>query len=372
MRELPFLLSVVLCLALLPLASCGPAPTATVVAVVPEPTTAGYAPTSTAASPKAVPTPKPGSEGLSADELQTLSSLEQVDDYPLYAMHYYGSYTPWEAHLQEGSTGTPAGWACSLFAAMGDPGSGYYGRNFDWEFSPALLLLTDPGDGYASVSMVDIAYLGFGEDTAKILASLPLSELQSLLLAPWLPIDGMNEAGMVVGMAAVPPGNVQPDPAKPTIPSLVVIREMLDHAGSVAEAVAIMQAYNIDFTGGPPMHYLVADRSGSAALVEFYAGKVYVFPSDKPWHQATNFLLAEAGEATAGQCWRYDMISQELARTQGKMTAAEAMMLLSAVAQPHTQWSVVYGMGSLQVEVAMGQRYEAVHTFEISPSAGDP
>jgi hypothetical protein len=120
------------------------------------------------------------------------------------------------------------------------------------------------------------------------------------------------------------------------------------------------------------MHYLVADRSGSAALVELYVGKVHVLPSDKPWHQATNFLLAEAGEAAAGQCWRYDTISQELARTPDKMTAAEAMTLLSTVAQPHTQWSVVYGMGSLQVEVAMGQRYEAVHTFEISAGAAGP
>jgi choloylglycine hydrolase len=255
---------------------------------------------------------------------------------------------------------------------MGDPGSGQYGRNFDWEFSPALLLFTDPDDGYASVSMVDIAYLGFEKDTAKVVARLPLSELHSLFLAPWLPIDGMNEAGLVVGMAAVPPGNVQPDPARPTIPSLVVIREMLDHAGSVEEAVAIMQAYNIDFTGGPPMHYLVADRSGSAALVEFYVGKVHVFPSDKPWHQATNFMLAEAGEAATGRCSRYDVIRQELARTQGKMTSAEAMTLLSTVAQPHTQWSVVYGMGSLQVEVAMGQRYEAAHTFDISAGGAGP
>ncbi len=28
--------------------------------------------------------------GLSSDQIATLSSLEQVDDYPLYTMHYHG------------------------------------------------------------------------------------------------------------------------------------------------------------------------------------------------------------------------------------------------------------------------------------------
>ena len=107
-------------------------------------------------------------------------------------MHYYGSYTPWQAHLQGGSAGTPTGGACSLFAAMGDPGSGHHGRNFDWEFSPALFLHSNPGDGYASVSMVGIAYLGFVEDTAKVVASLPMSKLQFLLLAPWLPAEAFG------------------------------------------------------------------------------------------------------------------------------------------------------------------------------------
>jgi Flp pilus assembly protein TadD len=32
----------------------------------------------------------------------------------------------------------------------------FYGRNFDWDFSPALLLFTNPPDGYASVSRGDL------------------------------------------------------------------------------------------------------------------------------------------------------------------------------------------------------------------------
>jgi len=54
--------------------------------------------------------------------------------------------------------------------------------------------------------MVDIAYLGFEGQAAYGLTERPLDELAPLLSAPYLPFDGMNDQGLVVGMAAVPPG----------------------------------------------------------------------------------------------------------------------------------------------------------------------
>lgn len=101
---------------------------------------------------------------FSQDEIASLNSLERVTEYPLYTMHYYGSYRQ-DVHalgkinpsLILASTWTD--WGCSLFAALGDGKDMFYGRNFDWRYGPALLLFTDPPDGYASVSMVDIDYL---------------------------------------------------------------------------------------------------------------------------------------------------------------------------------------------------------------------
>jgi len=70
----------------------------------------------------------------------------------------------------------------------------------------------------------------------------------------------------------------------------MVIRKMLDQAGDVDEAVAILQSYNIEWGSGPPLHYLIADRSGRAVLAEFYQGELYLLPNDQPWHLATNFF----------------------------------------------------------------------------------
>jgi predicted choloylglycine hydrolase len=228
-----------------------------------------------------------------------------------------------------------------------------------------VLLFTDPPDGYASVSMVDIAYLGFEGTRASGLIDLPLLEQASLLDAPYLPFDGMNEQGLAVGMAAVPPGYMRPDPDKGTVGSLMIIRKMLDYASNVDEAVEIIHGYNVDMQGGPPIHYLVADPSGRAALVEFYQGEMVVTTNDNAWHLATNFLRASVGESAEGECWRYDEISQQLTEAQGRVDSQEAVELLGRVSQASTQWSIVYGMSSGKVSVAMGREYDSVHTLAL-------
>ncbi len=307
---------------------------------------------------------------LSADAIKTLQSLQLVDDHPLYTMMYYGNYD-----TSSGITGLPEiapgdplprAWACSLFAALADPENFLFGRNFDWDPSPALLLFTHPADGYASVSVVDIAYLGFTGAGVQDLASRSPSDLEGLLDAPFLPFDGMNETGLAIGMAAVPPGDMPVDPAKPTVDSLLAIRLILDQAASVDEAIGILRSHNIDMGGGPDVHYLIADATGAAVLVEFSNGEMIVTRNGQPWHLATNFLLAAAPGETEGLCWRYDLITQTLDDSGGLLTLESAMELLNAVAQPSTQWSIVYEMSKQQVGIVMGSKYETVHTFSFS------
>lgn len=323
-------------------------------------------------------TPAPEAGNLTAEQVATLASLTRVDDYPLYTMHYYGSYATADAasvaDLPESTATSRASWACSLFAALGDAQNRFFGRNFDWPFSPALLLFTDPDDGYASVSMVDIVYLRFS-DRSVDLTQLPLDQRRMLLEAPSLPFDGMNEAGVAVGMAAVPTADRRHDPGKASLGSIAVMREILDHAGSVDEAVAILQHYNLDWEGGMPLHYLVADRSGSAALVELYGGEIAVIPNSGPWHAATNFTRSAITGDAAGQCPRYDTLVLQLTQSNGQSTAAEALSLLRTVVMPSTlanpdpdiatQWSAVYNMSTGQIYVVMGRQYDRLHTFEL-------
>lgn len=311
-------------------------------------------------------------DGLTRAQVATLASLQKVSDYPLYTMHYAGNSDISKTRKDSEVPQVPAAggsWACSLFAALGDPAGRLYGRNFDWRFSPALLLFTDrPGTGgYASVSMVDIAYLGF-DDASVDLTMLPLAERRALLEAPSWPFDGLNEAGVAVGMAAVPQADARHDREKPTLDSLEIMREILDHAGSTGEAVAILSSYNIDWGGGPYLHYLVADRSGHAALVEYHAGQIEVLPNDHAWHAATNFTRSAVAGDAAGQCPRYDALTHQLSATGGRLDSGAALDLLNSVSQTETltQWSVVYDMSVRRVHVVMGRQFGRVHAFQLN------
>jgi hypothetical protein len=323
-------------------------------------------------SPAATPTLVPARtmSSMTADQTRTLSSLKRISTFPLYTMRYYGDPVPLTTSAGGGETASRRPWGCSLAAIMGDKNNLIYARNFDWDYSPGLLLFSDPSDAYASVSMVNLAVSGPPMSVLNHIVDSPLNTRGYLLNAPFLTYDGMNERGLTIAMAAVPAGNKldspSSDPNKKTILSPSLMREVLDHAGDVNEAVAIIRGYNVDWgesMGYPPVHYLIADGSGRSVLVEWYMGTMRVIPNQQPWQVATNYLVAPWQSPPADD--RYDTINRRLAATNGRLDAAGAMDLLSGVARA-TQWSVVYQMSKGEISVAMGANYEYVYSFRMS------
>ena len=300
-------------------------------------------------------------------EWRSLASVRKVDSYPLYVMHYYGDYG-FARFLQRGIAQEQASlpdfgwgdaWACTGFAAANPSGDAIVGRNFDWHNRQTLLLFTDPPDGYASVSMVDISYLGFPRDNPS------WADRRALLDAPYLPFDGMNERGLAVGMMAVPHARDRDKPQSVTISSIHAIRLMLDYAANVEEAVSLLREVTVAF-GDPPIHYLVADSSGDSAVIEYLDGEMVVQHNEVPWQVSTNFLLAEARPAGADSpCWRYNLAYERLEQGYGTLSQADAMSLLQDVSQQNTMWSVVYNMGSGVLDVVMGRHYDRVHSFRF-------
>jgi hypothetical protein len=311
-----------------------------------------------------IATPLPPSvPGLSTDEVASLDSLARLDAYPLFTMHLYGAGRE-SSSLPAVIRTEPSVWACSLFAALGDADHRLFGRNFDWSYSPALLLFNHPDDGYDSVSMVDLAYF-FDAAEVRGLVDASLKDRRALLETPGWPFDGLNEAGLAVGMAAVPESPLPRDPSLPTIGSLGIIREMLDHAGTVDEAVTLMRGYNVDMEGGPAIHYLIADAAGRAALVELFGGEVSVIPNEGPWHLATNHYRTPLREGETGGCSRYAKLDTVLTATSGTLCVADALALLTDVDQSSTQWSIVYDMSAREIHVSMGRAYAQVHNVAL-------
>ena len=305
------------------------------------------------------------------DISRSLSTFKKVDDYPLYTMHYRGGYRTtgfiwrqcfdWFFCDTDDSTSLnpQTAWACSLFSALGDRENMTYGRNFDWSFSPVLLLFTDPPNGYASILLVNLAYLGFDKDNPSLFRKL------RLLATPVMPFEGINEHGLVVAMAAVPDGSDNVITDKKNIQSLHVIRLILDHARTTEQAIDILKNYNVVFSPGPPLHYLIADVSGRSIVAEFREGGLQVISNTHTWQVATNFLLLDRDQNEPSGCIRYDNAQKFLREKNGIVNTHQAMSLLKNLSVDVTQWSAVYNMGRRSVDVVLKRNYGKIYNFQI-------
>ncbi len=292
------------------------------------------------------------------------SSLKQISDYPVYIYSYPGDYG-FEEYLQTGEHGfaqtsilEEREYACSCFSAFGDENQAVFGRNFDWYYHPVLILFTKPSTGYNSVSIVDIAYLGFDAQHS------PLEDPQALLQAPYIPFDGMNEMGFAVGMMSVAHAEGGEDPHKTTIGSLELMRLMLDYAGSVEEAILLIQDFNVDFDD-IPVHYMIADKGGHSAVIEYIDGEPLVIRNEQAWQVSTNFLITEAPVTS---CWRYNLLEDALQHSNGILDGATGMGLLERVSQHgdfSTRWSTVYDLTHNKLQVVIGGDFNEIYKFSL-------
>lgn len=300
-------------------------------------------------------------------------TIQRVDDHPLYVMHLQEDYG-FKDYLKKGipprssssRTIEAPSWACTVFGALSAEGDRILGRNFDWYNHPALLLFADSPDGYASASLVDISYLGFTGN-----GNIPDSERERLREAAYIPFDGMNEKGLAVGMMAISAVKPVSDPHKVTLSSLNLIRLVLDYAENVEEALALIQNYNVDF-GQPTIHYLIADKSGHSAIVEYQDAQsangsgILILRNGRPWQVSTNFSFSrEQPQGANSSCPRYNLAYGALEQAGGKLTQAEAMEVLRQVSQPTTQWSVTYNLTQGTIQLVMDRHYGQVRSFAL-------
>jgi hypothetical protein len=295
---------------------------------------------------------------------KTLASFQKIDDHPLYQMTYYGDYG-FDQYILQGMEGgnnqnSKDRWGCTCFTASNEAGEFIFGRNFDWYDHPAIILFTDPPNGYASISMVDISYLGFDNDYPTE------EEKQNLLTAPYLPFDGMNEKGFAVGMMAVPSSQIYYDPDKVTLSSLEIIRLLLDYSQNIDEAIDLVKQFNINFEGGPYVHYLISDAAGNSAIIEYVDNKILTIRNTQNWQVSTNFLMSKTEFTGAfSPCWRYNNAYSTLEDASGILSNEGALNILSNVSQSNTQWSVLYNQTNGKVNLVMGRNYGNSYTFEL-------
>ena len=125
------------------------------------------------------------------------------------------------------------------------------------------------------------------------------------------------------------------DPRRPLLAYSHLLRLVLDHAGTVAEAVESIGRYAWEHAGGD--HLMVADASGDAAIVEFLGNRVAAVGAGRGWQVATNTsVTGRSPEQLRAGVLAATTPRGTLAATAGTTSPEQAMAPLARIAMDGT------------------------------------
>lgn len=237
--------------------------------------------------------------------------------------------------------------ACSSFTARTEDGDYLFGRNYDFDQTNTAIVHTNPGSGkHASVSTIDLQFIGI--DPEKGVNGM--EDKIKLLAAPYVPLDGVNDAGVSCGIYMTYQGKetvpTDQNTERPDLTSTTMLRMVLDYADNVDEAIELISKYDLHDSAQTSYHYMIADAEGNSAVLEWVNGtdqtdndgskrELRITRNELPYQSVTNFILApgyyEANDEQAGLD-RYEYLMAELNASNGVLEdEEEAMELLRDV-----------------------------------------
>jgi predicted choloylglycine hydrolase len=212
-----------------------------------------------------------------------------------------------------------------------------FARNFDWQRMDCSIVFMHPEDAYPSVGCT------------------PYDVLSMLL-------DGMNSEGLKVSVNAAYPGLVS-SPPPPNILQIVAARVMIDKCASVDEAIDFLERTPITFPV-VTVHYLIADRTGQSAIVEFLGNDVKVVRPENDYQVMTNSYHCLGNHLF---CWRYQTAARMIKDGYGEIDDDYVKRILQSVRQANTQWSVIYRSESGKVLISLADKPTEFYEFTFDP-----
>ena len=362
------------------------------------------------------------------NELTTLASFQKLSDRDeahrdgaVYQINFSGDYS-FDEFLSQGGASNDAelisfvtrsitkgiipmhiktsSIACSAFTADTQSGDRVFGRNYDFSATNTAIVYTDPGEGrHASYSTIDLSFLGLDAD--KDVETIGQKILT--LAAPYVPLDGINDAGVACGIFMSYQGEGKGTPTdtqtdRPDLTSTTLLRLILDYADSVEDAVALAQQYDLHDSASSCFHYMVADSTGRSAILEWVGtdadhdadgaqrqlnvlwNDTDALSDSADWQVVTNFIKTPGyyDDTTAEMKGldRYEHLAAALRETDGIVADKDAAMdLLASVGRrtwnnddsnSNTVHSVVYDLTDKSVLWVGNEHYgEEAYTFEF-------
>jgi choloylglycine hydrolase len=142
-----------------------------------------------------------------------------------------------------------------------------FGRNYDWV----------SGSGSVNTNLRGLAKTSFPLENGKTVSWV--SKFGSITFNQYgkeFPTGGMNEKGLVVELMWLDVTEYPAPDHRPAISVLQWIQYQLDNCETIDDVIATDKKLRIATVGTTPLHYLVADKRGNAATIEFLDGTMIV------------------------------------------------------------------------------------------------
>lgn len=212
-------------------------------------------------------------------------------------------------------------YACSIFWIRDNLDHVLVGRNFDNDKEGGRIWFIPPSEGKYGVVILE--QLGIN-----------------------MPYEGMNEKGLFIGISAVPNTLVPFEIFKPIRISLEMVKTVLERAQNVDEALEIFNKYYVifgTFLGNPVIHYLIVDRMGNSAIVEYINGRKIVLKNSYKSRILTNHFLSieDYISESPTSLQRYNIIKENLGNIKNQ---EDVKRILGMVKQETTCWSSIYNL----------------------------
>jgi hypothetical protein len=206
--------------------------------------------------------------------------------------------------------------------------------------------------------------------------------------------DGVNEKGFSLSVA----GNVgiqwwkgdrtgdrtkytsrDPYPREPAVVFWQMTQVVMQTCATVDEALALLRAVRVWFPANfrgmalEGTHWLLADATGKAVVVEWTPGDSQLLVYDKPgpYELLTNFSFQEGEEFLVKNCPRYCKARPLLERGVSDTTGMLEVMKSMRVTGPgRSLWISVMDLNARTVEVRYFKEFDRKYEFTFSPGVG--
>ncbi|HKR60968.1 MAG TPA: linear amide C-N hydrolase [Pyrinomonadaceae bacterium] len=237
--------------------------------------------------------------------------------------------------------------ACTTFCLKRN-GEVLFGKNYDWMVGDGLVYVNKRGVAKSAVSEG-------GPNPARW-----VSQYGSVTFNQYgreNPSGGMNETGLVIELMWHADAQYPKADARPMVGTLEWVQYQLDSSCTVTDV--INNSEKIRISSDIPLHYLVSDKAGNTATIEFLEGKLLAHVgktlpmsalTNDSYEKSVKYALATPLERakTSGSLDRFARAAQRTAAFEREAKTEQdavnyAFETLSNVAQPgYTQWSIVY------------------------------